>query len=133
MTGEHALENWHSTLLRLRVRATEADQSSGAIFACGKCTEVSPHVSEVAAGRERCPLLGGGVLDAICAIVGVVKAAHSLAILLDKLARIQLGVDHDGVDRSMSEESLNYVDWCVVVQVFGGKDTSAIMWQQDQG
>jgi hypothetical protein len=103
------------------------------MFACGKRAKVCSHVPKVAAGRKRGPLLSGGVLEAIRAVVGVVKAAHSLAILLDKLARIQLGVDHDGVDRSMSEESLNYVDWSVVVQVFRGKDTPAIMRQQDQG
>ena len=133
MTGEHTLENWYSTLLWLRVRAAETDQPSRTVFSGRQGANVSTHVPEVAARCERSPLLRGWVLEAICAIVGVVKAAHSLAILLDKLARIQLRVDHDGVDRSMSEESLNYVDWGVVVQVLGGKDTPAIMWQQDQG
>jgi hypothetical protein len=95
--------------------------------------KVCAHVAQVAVSRERCPFHGGGVLEDICPIVCVVKAADSLAILLNKLTGVQLGVDHDGVDRSMSEEGLDHVDWSVVVQVFGGEDTPAIMWQQDQG
>ena len=132
MTGKHTSEYWHCTLLRLRVRAAQADQPSWTMFSGGQCAKVSAHVPEVAVRRERSPLLRSWVLEAICAIVGVVKSADRLAILLDKLAWIQLGVDHDGVERSMSEECLDHVDWSVVVQVFGGKDTPAIMWQQDQ-
>ena len=132
MTSEHALEDWHSTLLRLRVRAAETDQPSRTVFSCRQGAKMSTHVPEVAARRERSPLLRGWVLEAIRAIVGVVKAADSLAVLLNKLAWIQLGVDHDGIDRSMSEEGLDYVDWSVVVQMFGCKDAPAIMWQQDE-
>ena len=107
MTSEHALEDWHSTLLRLRVRAAETDQPSRTVFSGRQGAKVS-------------------------AIVGVVKAADSLAVLLNQLAWIQLGIDHDGVDRSMSEEGLDHVDWSVVVQMFGCKDAPAIMWQQDK-
>jgi len=103
MTSEHALEDWHCTLLWLRVRAAETDQPSRTVFSGRQRAKVSTHVPEVATRCKRSPLLGSWVLEAICAIVGVVKAAYSLAIFLDKLARIQLRIDHDGVDRSMSE------------------------------
>jgi hypothetical protein len=55
------------------------------MFAYGKRAKVCAHVPEVATGRERSPLLSGWALEAIRAVVGVVKAADSLAILLDKL------------------------------------------------
>jgi hypothetical protein len=45
----------------------------------------------------------------------------------------KLGIDHDGVDRSMSEEGLNHVDRSVVVQVFGGEDTPAIIGSRSRG
>lgn len=64
--------------------------------------------------------------------MGVVKPAHGLAVLFDQLAGIELGVDHDGIERGMSEQGLYDVDGRVVVQVFGGEDSPAIVRQQDQ-
>ncbi len=67
MTSEHALEDWHCTLLRLRVRAAETDQPSRTVFSGRQRAKVSTHVPEVAARCERSPLLRGWVLEATAA------------------------------------------------------------------
>ena len=132
MTGEHAPEYRHGTLLWLGVGAAETEQSFWAVFSGRQGTEVGAHVAEVATGGEGRPLLCGRVLESSLSIVSVVEPTHGLAILFDQLAGIKLGVDHDGVERGVSEQGLDDVNGRVVVQVFGGEDTPTIVRQQNQ-
>ena len=64
--------------------------------------------------------------------MSVVEATYGLAVLFDQLAGIELGVNHHGVERSVSEQRLDDMDGRVVVQVFGGEDAPAVVRQQDQ-
>jgi hypothetical protein len=57
---------------------------------------------------------------------------HGLAILLDELTGIKLGVDHHGVGRGVTEQRLNDVHGRVVVQMFGCKKAPAIVRQQHE-
>jgi hypothetical protein len=127
MTGEHAPEYRHRTLLRLGVGAAETEQSFWAVFSGREGTEVRAHVAQVAAGGEGGPLFCGRVLESVLSIVGVVETTHGLAILFDQLAGVKLGVDHDGVERGVSEQGLNDVNGRVVVQVFGGEDAPTVV------
>jgi hypothetical protein len=66
-------------------------------------------------------------------VIGVIEtAAHGLAILLDELTGVELGVDHHSVGRSVTEQRLNDVHGRVVIQVFGCKDAPAIVRQQHE-
>src|SRR6266436_5228871 len=132
MTGEHAPEYGHCTLLWLGVGAAETEQSFWAVFSGRQGTEVRAHVAQVATGGEGNPLFDGGVLESSLSVVSVVEATHGLAILFDQLAGVKLGINHDGVERGVSEQGLDDVDGRVIVQVFGGEDSPAIVWQQDQ-
>src|SRR6266403_1155404 len=107
MTGEHAPEYRHGTLLGLGMGASETEQSFWAVLSCGQSAEVRSHIAQVATGGKGSPLFG-------------------------ELAGIELGVDHHGVERSVSEQGLDDVDGGVVVQVFGGEDAPAVVRQQDQ-
>jgi len=91
---------------------------------------VRAHVAQVATRCEGSPFLRGRVLQTFFAVVGVIETAHGLAILLDEVTRIELGVDHHSVRRGVTEQRLNNVHGRVVVQVFGGKNATAVVRQQ---
>ena len=90
------------------------------------------HIAQVAARREGRPFFGGRVLQSSFTIAGVIETAHGLAILLDELTGVELGVDHHGVRRGVTEQRLNDVHGRVVVQMFGCKDAPAIVRQQHE-
>src|SRR5262249_38996308 len=94
VAAQHATKNRDSTLFRLSVGTTETDQSLRTMFSGGQSTEVGTHVPQVAAGRERSPFLCGRILQSFLTVMSLVKTADCLAILLDKLARVEFGVDH---------------------------------------
>ena len=73
-----------------------------------------------------------GFFRSVFAVVGVIETAHGLAILLDELTGVELGVDHHGVRRGVTEQRLNDVHRRVVVQMFGCKDAPAIVRQQHE-
>jgi len=93
---------------------------------------VRAHVAQVAARREGRPFLRGRVLQSVVAVVGVIETAHGLAILLDELTGVELGVDHHCIGRGVTEQRLNHVHGRVVVQMFGCKDAPAIVRQQHE-
>jgi hypothetical protein len=68
----------------------------------------------------------------VFAVIGVIETAHGLAILLDELPGVELGVDHHGLGRGVTEQRLNNVHGRVVVQMFGCKDAPAIVRQQHE-
>ena len=111
------------------MRTTEADQSLRAVLSGGQGAEVRTHVAQVAARCEGRPFFRGGVLQPVLAVVGVVETANGFAILLDELTRVEPGVDHHGVGRGVTEQSLNHVHGHVVVQMFGCKDAPAVVRQ----
>jgi len=100
------------------------------MLSSGQSAEVRTHIAQVAAGREGGPFLRSRVFQAVFAVVAVIETAHSLAILLDELTGVELGVNHHGVGRGMTKQRLNDVHGRVVVQMFGCKDTPAIVRQQ---
>jgi hypothetical protein len=59
-----------------------------------------------------------GFFNPSSAVVGVKETAHGLAILLDELTGVELGVDHHGVRRGVPEQRLDDVQRRVVVQMF---------------
>jgi hypothetical protein len=93
---------------------------------------VRAHIAQVAARRERRPFRRGRVLQTVFAVVGVIETAHGLAILLDELTGVEFGIDHHGVGRGVTEQRLNYANRRVVVQMFGCKNTPAIVRQQHE-
>src|SRR6266567_5903596 len=97
MAGKHASKDRHRTLLRLSMRTAEADQSLRAMLPGGQSAKVRAHIAQIAAGREGRPFRRSRVLQPFFAVVGVIEAAHGLAILLDELTGVELGVDHHGV------------------------------------
>ena len=129
VAGKHTPKDRHRTFLRLRMRTAEADQSLQAMLSGGQSAEVSSHIAQVAARRKGSPFFGSRILQSVFAVVGVIKTANGLAILLDELTGVELGVDHHGVGRGMAEQRLN-VCGRVVVQMFGRKDAPAIVRQQ---
>ena len=130
VTGQHASKDRHRTFLRLRMRAAKADQSLRTMLSRRQGAEVRAHIAQVAARREGRPFFGGRILQSVFAVVGVIETAHGLAILLDELTGVELGIDHHGVRRGVTEQRLNDVHRRVVVQMFGCKDAPAIVWQQ---
>src|ERR1700691_2374985 len=110
MAGEHAPEYRHCTLLWLGVSAAETKQSFWAVFSGGQGAEMRAHIAQVTVGGEGSPLFCCRVLESLFSIVGVVETTHGLAILFDQLAGVKLGIDHDGVERGVSEQSLDNVN-----------------------
>jgi hypothetical protein len=55
------------------------------------------HIAQVAARREGRPFGRSRILQTLFAVVGVLETAHGLAILLDELTGVELGVNHHGV------------------------------------
>src|SRR5437899_12955964 len=100
------------------------------MLSSGQGTEVCAHIAQVAACSEGRPFLRGRVFQSVFAVVGVIETAHGLAILLDELTAVELGVDHSGVRRGVPERVLSDVHRRAVVQLFGCKDGSAIVWPQ---
>ncbi len=127
VAGQHAPKDRHRTFLRLRMRTAKADQSLRTMLSSGQGAQVRAHVAQVAARREGGPFLRGRVFQTIFAVIGVIETAHGLAILLDELTGVELGVDHHGVGRGVPEQRLNNVHGRVVVQMFGCKDAPAIV------
>ena len=91
----------NGALLGLCMGTSEADQPSGAMLACGQRAKMRSHVAQVAAGRESHPFLDGRILQSVFAVIGVIETAHGLAIILDELTGIKLGIDHHGVRRGV--------------------------------
>jgi hypothetical protein len=79
------MDNLPQRILRLRMRTAEEDQSLRAMLARGQSAEVSAHIARVAALREGRRFLRGRTFQSIFALVGVIKTADGLAILLDEL------------------------------------------------
>src|SRR5271165_4010883 len=132
VAGQHASKNRDRTFLWLRVRAAKADQSLRTMLSSGQGAEMRAHIAQVAARREGGPFLCGRVFQSVFAVVGVIETAHGLAIPLDELTGVELGIDHHGVRRGVTEQRLNDVHGRVVVQMFGCKDAPAIVWQQHE-
>src|ERR1700733_13485505 len=100
------------------------------MLTCGQCAEMRSHVAQVATRGESSPLLCRRVLQPIVAVVRVVQTADPLPVLFDQSRGIELGIDHDGIRGGMAEQCLDDMDGRIVVQMFGGKHTPAIVWQQ---
>src|SRR5260370_15354311 len=94
VAGEHAPRDRSRTFLRLRMRTAKADQSLRTMLSSGQGAQVRAHIAQVTARREGCPFRRGRVFQTVFAVVGVIETAHGLAILLDKLTGIELGIDH---------------------------------------
>src|SRR5579883_1343068 len=88
------------------------------------------HVAQVTARREGGPLLCRRVLQAIVAVVRVVQTADRLPVLFDQSGGIELGINHDGIRGGMAEQCLDDMHGRIVVQMFGGKHSPAVVWQQ---
>jgi hypothetical protein len=119
-----------STLLRLRVRAPETDEPFRTVLAGRQGAQVCSHIAQAAALRKRGPFIGRRIAEAVVAMKRVVQTTHRLSVLLDHRRRIQLCVDHDGVEGRVSEERLDDVHRHVVVQMLRGKDASAVVRQE---
>jgi hypothetical protein len=63
------------------------------MLAGGQRTKMRSHVSQVATRRKGRPLVCGGALQALFALVAVVQTADSLPILFDEPRGIELGID----------------------------------------
>jgi hypothetical protein len=72
--------------------------------------------------REGRPFRRSRFFQTFFAVIDVIETAHGLAILLDELSGVELGVDHHGVGRGVLEQLLNNVHGRVVVQMFGCRD-----------
>src|SRR5262249_6851699 len=83
MAREHAAKDRRGTLLRLRVRASQADEPFRTVLASRQRTEVRAHVPQTAALVERGPFIGGGITETVITVERVVQATDSLAVLLD--------------------------------------------------
>ena len=68
-----------------------------------------------------------GVAECVGAVEGAVDAEHRPSVAVDEFGRVELGVDHDGVDAGVAEQRLDDVDGCVVVEVFGGEHSPAVV------
>src|SRR5439155_1785535 len=112
------------------MRTAKADQSLRTMLSGGQGAQVRAHIAEVAARSEGRPFRRSRVLQPFVAVVGVIEAAYGLAVLLDELPGVELGVDHHGVGRGVTKQGLNDVHRRVVVQMFGRKDPPAIVRQQ---
>jgi len=93
---------------------------------------VRAHITQVAVCREDSPFLCSRVFQTVFSVISVIETAHGLAILLDELTGVELGVDHHGVGRGVTEQRLNNVHGRVVVQMFGCEDAPAIVGQQHE-
>jgi len=122
VAGQHAPKNRDRTFLGLRMRTAKADQSLRTMLSSGQGAEVRAHIAHVAALREGRPFRRSRVLQTVFAVIDVIETAHRLAILLDELTGVELGVDHHGVGRDVTKQRLDDVHRCVVVQMFGCKD-----------
>src|ERR1700730_1317604 len=65
--------------------ASQADESSWAVLACRKCTEMSSHIAHAATRGERVPLLS--LLKALLPMEGTVHATHGFTVFLDHFSR----------------------------------------------
>src|SRR5262249_53709195 len=88
------------------------------------------HLPHAAANRKSRPFLNRWVAQALLSVKGNIQAAHCLSILLDHGLRIELGVNHDCVDRGMAEKRLNHMNRRVVVEMLGSKYAAAIVRMQ---
>jgi hypothetical protein len=93
---------------------------------------VRANITQVAVCREDSPFLCSRVFQTVFSVISVIETAHGLAILLDELTGVELGVDHHGVGRGVTEQRLNNVHGRVVVQMFGCEDAPAIAGQQHE-
>ena len=81
---------------------------------------------------RRPPIPPRSVFQFVFAVVGVIETANGLAILLDELTGVELGVNHHGIGRGVTEQRLNNVHGRVVVQMLGLRDAPAIVRQQNE-
>ena len=88
------------------------------------------HIPHAAANRKGRPFLSRWVAQALVAMKSNIKTAHRLSILLDHGLRIELGVDHHRVDRSVAEKRLDHMNRRIVVEMLGSKYAAAIVWMQ---
>lgn len=109
VTGQHTPKDRHCTFLRLRMRTAKANQSLWTMLSSGQGTQVRAHIAQVAARREGSPFFRSRVFQTVFVGIGVIETAHCLAILLDELTGVELGVDHHGVGRGVPEQCLNNV------------------------
>src|SRR5438552_11045827 len=105
------------------MRTAEADQSLRTMLSSGQSTQVRAHIAQVAARSEGRPLRRSRVLQTVFAVIGVIGTADGLAVLLNELTGVELGVDHHGVRRGVTKQGLNDVHRRVVVEMFGRKDS----------
>ena len=84
MTGKHPPEHRDSASIGLCMRASQADQSFGAMLARGQGAKMRSHVSQVATRGKSSPLLRSRILQAIFTVVCAVQPADRLPILFDE-------------------------------------------------
>ncbi len=130
--GQHLAEDRNGAALGLGMGAVETDQAPRAVLTGGQGTEVGSHVPHRAAGGEGSPFRQRGCAQGVSAVDTEVHAAHGLAVFLDHPGRIELGIDHDGVEAGVAEKGLDHLDRRVVVQVLGGEHPPAVMRAQHQ-
>lgn len=62
-----------------------------------------------------------------------VAPAQRPPVSLDELCGIQLGVDHDGVHRGVTQEGLDHIGRRVVVEVLGSERPAAVVGPEPKG
>ena len=93
---------------------------------------MSSHIAHAAARGERIPLLPSRLLKALFPMEGTVNATHAFAIFLYHFSRVQLGIHHNRVQRSVSGQGLDHVHWSVAVEMFGSEDAAAVVRDDDK-
>ena len=73
VADEHATEDQRRTLLGLRVRAPQADESFRAVLTGRQRAEVRAHVPQAAADGKRRPFIRGGIAETVAAVKRVVQ------------------------------------------------------------
>lgn len=114
------------------MNASQTDEASRAVLASGKRAQVRAHVSHAATCGKRVPLILGWISQRVLSIEVCVAAPDRLAVSLDQLVRVELGVDHDRVNRGVAEQRLDDVDRRVVVEMLGCEQASTVMRTHDQ-
>ncbi|KQO55985.1 hypothetical protein ASF14_19210 [Sphingomonas sp. Leaf257] len=128
MICTHLLEEGKGSLLRLRMHTPEANETFWAVIACWQRTEMSAHVTQSATSLQSAPFLRSRRLQNFWTMNGLIDATNVASVFLYKRTRIELRVNHHGVEPLVAQQRSQDVWRGTVVEVLGGKHAPAIMW-----
>lgn len=98
------------------------------MIACWQRAEMSPHVTQPATSLQSRPFLRCRCFQDFWTVNGLINASNVASIFFDKGTRLELRLNHHGVEPLVAQQRFQDVWRGTIVEMLRGKHAPAIMW-----